>query len=333
MVCYDAQLLGALVRNKLSKKRIPFLLGAGAIVLANGSVLAQTSAEALFEQGRVALAAGDLETACARFRDSTKLDPHHPGPFANLGKCEEQRGHLASASAAYGEAIALLPQDDGRRPVLQELVKALEPRLSKVVLDLSPGVPDQTTVTESGESLQTDGAPRPLNSGAHHLVVHAPLRADRVLDVVLGEGETKHVWVESGPAPVTYPLRPAPPSPGPPANTSASPGPWIVGGLGVTSLVVGAITGGLAIHEHALNATGCSLVMMNCEPPGKSAATTGRTVQAVSVTTLIAGGVGVVGSTVWFGLRSWGRRTSAPGAGVGLGPLLGGGAARLAGSW
>ena len=52
----------------------------------------QSGAEVLFAQGRAALAAGDLETACSRFRDSARLEPR-PAPAANLGRCEEQRGH------------------------------------------------------------------------------------------------------------------------------------------------------------------------------------------------------------------------------------------------
>ena len=54
------------------------------------------AAEALFEQARAAMAAGSYELACARFRDSDRLDPAIGTRF-NLADCEEKRGRVATA--------------------------------------------------------------------------------------------------------------------------------------------------------------------------------------------------------------------------------------------
>jgi hypothetical protein len=56
------------------------------------------AAEALFEQARAAMAAGSYDIACARFRDSDKLDPA-VGTRFNLADCEERRGRVATAAA------------------------------------------------------------------------------------------------------------------------------------------------------------------------------------------------------------------------------------------
>ncbi|MFO0567610.1 MAG: hypothetical protein U0263_18270 [Polyangiaceae bacterium] len=52
-----------------------------------------TAAEALFNAGRDAVKAGDYPTACAKFRESNRLDPA-PGTVLNLADCEEHLGHV-----------------------------------------------------------------------------------------------------------------------------------------------------------------------------------------------------------------------------------------------
>jgi hypothetical protein len=54
------------------------------------------AAEALFREGRDAAKHGDLETACADFAESQRLDPA-PGTLLNLAECEEKLGRVASA--------------------------------------------------------------------------------------------------------------------------------------------------------------------------------------------------------------------------------------------
>src|SRR4051812_33228673 len=74
-----------------------------------------SAAEALFNEGRKALAAGDLETACARLRASDKLDPA-PGTKANLAECEEKRGRVATAWELYRTVLEQIPRTDKRVP-------------------------------------------------------------------------------------------------------------------------------------------------------------------------------------------------------------------------
>ena len=81
--------------------------------------------EALFEQGRAAMAAGSYDIACARFRDSDKLDPA-VGTRFNLADCEERRGRLATAWSLFRGVLSELAHEDDRRPIAEQRAKPAE---------------------------------------------------------------------------------------------------------------------------------------------------------------------------------------------------------------
>src|SRR4051812_21721999 len=91
------------------------------------------AAEALFEQARAAMAEGKFEIACARFRDSDKLDPA-VGTRFNLADCEEHRGHIATAWSLFRGVVSELNADDDRRPIAEKRAHALQSRLPYVTL-------------------------------------------------------------------------------------------------------------------------------------------------------------------------------------------------------
>jgi len=300
-----------------------FALSLLGVLAVSAPVFAQSAAaEVLFEQGREALAKGDLETACSRFQASDRADPA-AGARASLGACEERRGRVASAWEAFKAALKKLPPNDPRAARIQERIDALALRLPHLELVLAPEAPADTIASEGGAvvgSAATVGIPLPFDPGAHKLTFSAAGRTPRTVDVVLVEGQSVRVAMSPG-APgdaVAAPERAAGPS---------SPGPWVVGGIGLASLVASAITGALLIHEHDLNVAGCSTATMTCTPGGNSAADTGRTLGPIVTTTLVTGLVGVAAGTVWLGARA----ASRPRAGVA--PLSGGAALRLEGSW
>ena len=298
----------------LARSAVPVAL----VLAAPGAAQAQSAAaEALFDQGRAALAAGDLDTACARFRGSDQVEPA-AGTRGNLADCEQRRGKVATAWEVYKSALAMLPPADPRVAVVEERIKALEARLPKLVLTLAPAAPKETTVRE-GEvtigSSATFGVPLPLDPGVHHLTVLAPGLAPRPLDVSLTEGKTTAVVVESGA-----------PAGDEPVEHQASPGPWIVGGIGVVGLVVGIATGVVVLQKKAAT-SGCT----EGPPPtcptqaGVDAANLGRTLGPVSTVGLVVGGAGLLAGGLWLGL---GRK-----AGVGVAPVPGGVAWRVEGTW
>ena len=158
-----------------------------------------------------------------------------------------------------------------------------------------------------------------------------PHRTDRVIDVSLVEGTTKHVWAE--PEPLAAPVPPTMLAEAlslrqrPAERPSVA--PWVVAGAGGASLVVGAVAMGLVAHEHAVNDAGCSVVTNTCTQTGKDAAGAGRTLQAVGTAALVVGAAGVATGGIWLGLRRAGRTST----GVGVSPAVGGAALRVGGSW
>jgi hypothetical protein len=279
-----------------------------------------TAAEALFEQGRKALAEGDLATACARFRASDQIDPA-PGTKANIAECEERRGHVATAWELNRTALAALAPDDARRAILQRRIAKLEPRLPRLVLSLPPTAPRETTVRDGQATLGVPGSygvPLPLDAGAHHLDVVAPGCASASIDVTLTEGHTETVALPACVPEVK-------------GSGSAGAGPWVLGGVGVAALIAGGVTGGLTLaKQSAVSSDGCKAGPPPTCPTqaGVDAADKGRTLGVVTTAMLVTGAAAVAGAGVWLGVS----RGKAPPR-VGFVPSPSGGGVRVEGSW
>jgi hypothetical protein len=78
---------------------------------------------------------------------------------------------------------------------------------------------------------------------------------------------------------------------------------WILGGVGVAGLGVGAIAGGLALGKKGVTDDECNSVTRACSQQGKDAASAGRTFALVSTVGWIAGVLGV-GAGAYFILTS-----------------------------
>src|SRR5665213_1764373 len=69
------------------------------------------TADVLFNDARAAMAAKKFDLACAKFRESNRLDPA-VGTLFNLANCEAQRGQLVTAWTLYRQVLEKLPPDD-----------------------------------------------------------------------------------------------------------------------------------------------------------------------------------------------------------------------------
>lgn len=102
------------------------------VVFFPGSAHAQTAvAEALFNDGRALMEAGDLAQACPKLAESHRLDPAF-GTLLNLGLCYRKAGKTASAWVAYKDATALARRDNRPERVAyaENMVAEIEPTLS-----------------------------------------------------------------------------------------------------------------------------------------------------------------------------------------------------------
>lgn len=84
----------------------------------------QSAAQQFFEDGRRAMAAGDLATACLMFERSVAADPAI-GSMLNLAACQEKLGNKPLACRAYRKAEAMAAGQDDRRMFAADRARAL----------------------------------------------------------------------------------------------------------------------------------------------------------------------------------------------------------------
>jgi hypothetical protein len=259
------------------------------------------AAEALFREGRALSDAGDIAGACAKFRESARLDPA-VGTTFNIADCEERLGHLARAWTLFGEVVQRLPASDKRHDVAKKRVAALEQRLPKLSVRLAATAPAGSRVTRDGVELGTAslGTPLPVDPGEHIVVVSAPGRADKQFKLIISEREIQTLDVEAGPpqsGSVEKPkagvqLEPTPPPP--PSHRSPVLG-YVVGGVGVAGFITGAIAGVLVLQKKGVVDEHCPDKV--CDDEGYDAAQSGKTLGIVTTVGLVTGLVGVGAGT------------------------------------
>jgi serine/threonine-protein kinase len=208
---------------------------------AQASEPAHTAAEVLFEEGRRLMEEGQYSAACAKFRESQRLDSGS-GTLMNLGRCYTKQGRTASAWATYRQAAALARaggQHDRERVARREIV-ALELQLAKARISVPPEVRAlRPTLTLDGAELAVElwDVVMPVDPGEHELTIVAPDRIASSLRFHAAPSEIETVRV---PALSALPARPT--------VTDSTRREWsfqhsaavVAAGVGVTALALGA---------------------------------------------------------------------------------------------
>jgi hypothetical protein len=134
-------------------------------------------AQSLFEQARVLMAEGRYAEACPKLEESQRLDPGG-GTLLNLASCHEKIGRTASAWAEYNEAASVARRDGrtDREEEARSRVEALEPRLCRVLIQVSSPTPPDVEILLDGQRLPAAawGTAVPADPGKHELIVRAP---------------------------------------------------------------------------------------------------------------------------------------------------------------
>jgi len=289
-------------------------LASSVVVAVTLSIAAPASAgspqaETLFREGRKALDAGDYATACPKFAESERLEPA-PGTLVNLADCEEHLGKLIQAREHFELAAAGYPRGDQRRSILADRVAVLDKRIAHLTLRLAPTAPAGTSVRKGNVIVAATslGTSEPIDPGALAIVVTAPGRVDRTVNVTLADGETKEVPLDAGdPVPVVTNVvidqhQPPVHDPAPRSNTKRTVG-YVLGGVGIVSLATGIITGIVAAGNASTVKSHCNTNDYSCDQTGVDAASTGKVMAPVSTITLIAGAA-LTGAGVYLVLSS-----------------------------
>jgi hypothetical protein len=274
------------------------------------------AAEALFEQARSAMAAGSYDIACARFRDSDKLDPA-VGTRFNLADCEEKRGRVATAWSLFRGVLAELAEDDDRRPIAQARMKALEPRLPYLTMlrdqATPPGVRVRIDGVELGEG--SFGVALPMDPGAHDLALAPAEGGDGQRSTfTLREGERRDMPIRLSESREAAPTDDAAADVGfQAADGSQRKWAYVAGGVGAVGVAFGAVTGIITLSKKSTANANCSDRYEVCNPAGVSANESGRTFGALSAIGLSVGVVGLAaGAYLWLTAPSAPPRAAHP---------------------
>ncbi len=261
------------------------------------------AAEELFRQGRVASEQQDFNTACAKFRESNRLDPA-VGTVFNIADCEEKLGRLATSWTLFQEVVQRLPPADNRRAIAEQRASKLEPRVPKLSIRLAHSDRTDVTVRRDGVSLGTASLDTslPVDPGDHVVIVEAPGTRAAEFHARVAEGEHAVIDVTIGdPLPATE--QGGVGTSANPGALGATPGPnhtaaYVVGGVGVVGLVTGAIAGALVLSKKSTVNADC--VGKQCSQAGLDAANSGKTLGIVTSVGLITGAVGLGATTYLF---------------------------------
>jgi hypothetical protein len=184
-------------------------------------------AEALFESGKAALAAGRVEAACADLGESLRLQKG-VGVALWTADCYERQGKLASAWSTFEQAITLAhARGDARETLAAERARKLEGRLFRVVVTTED---PNAAVERDGAPMTEIGVPIPLDPGRHRFVATSPEgRTETVIDAA-GEGRTERMIL---PKPASTPKAPIAEKRAPKSTSTIG---LIVAGAGVVAL-------------------------------------------------------------------------------------------------
>jgi hypothetical protein len=269
------------------------------------------AANALFDEGRRLMNAGQYAQACPKFMESQKLDPG-VGTMLNLAVCYEKNGQTASAWSAYRDTAAAA-RDKGqleREQIARAGVSRLEPQLFKVAINVS-AQPNENEITLEVDGRTTPnelwGLPTPLDPGKHRIDARAPSKKPWSATIEVTGPSTPAVTVpvlEVVPV-VTGALPAAPRSPAAPVETPARAGQGqrtlavVVGGVGVAGVALGTLFGVLTKRTYNKSDPLCNVD--KCTNQGIEYRNSAFTQADISTVGFAVGGAGLVGALVlWF---------------------------------
>jgi hypothetical protein len=227
-------------------------------------------ADELFRVGIELLKKDDWQSACPKFQESMALDPS-VGAAINIARCDDRSGKIATSLQGFQSARALNRNSAGEvlnpqaDQFINESIARLEPRLPKIVVS-APNAPADLVITRDGSPFTTLDKELASDPGRSRFVATATGYERLELDSEVLEGKTARVVIQLKPA-QTGPTGPSKPPPPPPKDEGFGPqaiAGFAIGGLGAASLIVSAITGGVAfgeansIDESCTSEPGCS---------------------------------------------------------------------------
>ena len=220
----------------------------------------KAAAEALFDEGKALVEAGEYLQAAEKFQASQRLDAGI-GTLLFLADAFEKAGKLASAWANFREAEALAQQagQTSREQVAKERADALEGRLPRLQIDVGANAELDGLQVRRGDvavARELWGSAVPVDPGGYDVTLSAPGHEGWVSKVTLAEGQSKTV---SATTPLTAKPSTDPPPPAgggaaepgssqPSSDTAESSGGGAYQGVAIGLTALGAVGLGVGIY-------------------------------------------------------------------------------------
>ncbi|MDB4945595.1 MAG: hypothetical protein JWP97_5129 [Labilithrix sp.] len=243
----------------------------------------EAAAEALFTEARALIDAGRVAEGCTKLEASQSLDPG-TGTLLHLADCYERTGRTASAWARFREAAARAAHDHRAdwETIARTRAAELEPKLARLRIDAPAGA----SVRRDGVDLPAGalGAALPIDPGAHVVDATAPGKQPWRGSVDAVAARTVTITV---PPLVAVPAGETPTSTG----SSLRPAGFVVGGIGVVGLGIGAALGLSAISLNNRSKDVCPEPGLCADAGARDDAASARRAATISTTAFVAGGV------------------------------------------
>jgi len=235
--------------------------------------------------------------ACPKLAESQRLDPSL-GTLLRLATCYEKIGKTASAWGLYGDAVASAKAagQEGREKYAAEHVKALEPKLCKVTIEVPKDADlDGLEVRRDGEVISRAqwGTAVPVDPGNVSIEARAPGRQTFKKTISLvGDGKRETIKIpvleaaSSEPAPVVDES----------SGTRRTIG-LVVGAVGVVGVAVGSIYGLKAMSRNDESSSHCRTSNL-CDADGLSLRDDAKKFATISTVFFIVGGVALATGAV-----------------------------------
>jgi hypothetical protein len=271
------------------------LLAYGTILLFSGASNAQTTsgtsahdparARALFDKAYAELNEArkyprnpmTFEAACQLLEESLRLD-RSPGTLINLAHCRRDQGKIATAHALY-QVAADFADDQNNLKIASEarqFASEIAEYRSFLTIHVNSTVPGlKVSLDGTAFSPAEYGTPIPIDPGDHTVTASAEGYKPKAKQVTIGQSvENQSVQLEelerivpSAPPSLNESQNPidrgfvaapkAAPIPPPVASKQTNPWPWVLGGVGATAVLVGSVSGILALHDDSTVSRRC----------------------------------------------------------------------------
>lgn len=269
---------------------------------------------------------GDLELLRRRFREGMVLEEQGKWAEAlavfdevaskkqsaqvrfHVALCKEQLGQLLSARTGFMEALALAQQDpQAAKEVIEAVPKrvaAIDERIPHLVLQVAEGGEAEVVVDDEPPVLVKSRLDLTLDPGSHRIAVRDKGSSKPLRTVTLAEGERMEIKVPKRVVVAEVVVEQPDPTPEPTQPEPTEPGTkipfFVVGGVGLASLVVTGVMIGLRQASISEVRDACTDGDTGCDPSVQEVAERGELYERAAWGLGIAGAACLGAATVLY---------------------------------